>query len=318
VVAVKEPTDVTVELVTRQGASYTSGPIHIEPRWGQGIVMNLGDLCPGKALGDVVAVWLRDTTPVQRAEPKPTALMIGPFQMCIVEAPTGFDERLDAGPGHWHYCEKGVRWPGVPARVADTGERSGEPEMALHLPASEKRRAIAGGRPEFFRLGGSDRLTFKARADKSCRVEVDLLAGDPMTMAPADWVPMATSIDVKAGDRRKGYSVPLSAFIVPGARQLRRDELCQIEFIVPEGVDFWLDNVAFVREAKGPRLGRVAVMYEVGKLIHVAVPALAAFVVFVVLLFALRGEEAKEAWEWLRERGLKKITGKLRRRKPAP
>ncbi len=82
------------------------------------------------------------------------------------------------------------------------------------------------------------------------------------------------------------------------------------------GVDFWLDNVAFVREAKGPRLGRVAVMYEVGKLIHVAVPSLAAFVVFVVLLFVLRVEEAREGWEWVKEKGLKKIVGRFRKKKP--
>jgi len=314
-VGVTEATDLTVELVTSQGTSYASKPVGFLPGGVQRVWVNSEDFCSRKALGDVVAVWLRDTTAVQHVQRKPTALLIGSFQVCDVEDAEGIGERLDAGPGDWRYFQKGVRGSGVPAQVADTGERPGEPEMALHLPASEKRRTIAGGRIEFFRLGACDRLTFKARADKTCRVEVNLLAPDPKSTDPADWVQMTTPVEIKASERRKAYPVPLSAFTVPGDRQFRKGEFAAIEFVVPDGVDFWLDNVAFVREAKGPRLGRVALFYELGKLIHVAVPTLAAFVVFVVLLFVLRVEEAREGWEWVKEKGLKKVIGKFRRKR---
>lgn len=314
-VAATEPTALTASLVTQQGASYTAKPVHIEPGGPQRLWVDFEDCCPRGVLKNVAALWLRDTTPVQRVQHKATGLLIGSFEFGDVEGPSGAAERLDAGPGGWHFTDKGVRGHGVPARVADTGERKGEPEMALHLPASEQHRTIAGGRLEFLRLAGCDRLSFKARADKACRVEVNLLAPAPKSTDPADWVQMTAPVEIKASSTRKGYSLPLSAFTVPGNREFRKGEFTAIEFVVPEGVDFWLDNVAFVREAKGPRLGRVALFYELGKLIHVAVPTLAAFVVFVVLLFVLRVEEADEAWEWLREKGLKKIVGKFRREK---
>jgi len=315
VMAASEPTDLTVSVVTRDGASYAARPLHVEPGGPQRVRMDFEDSCPRDLLRTAAALWIRDTTPVKRVQHAPTTLLIGEFQFGDVEGATGVGERLDAGPGAWRFFEKGERGHGVPAQVADTGERKDEPEMALHLPASEGRRTIAGARLEFFRLGACDRLTFKARADKACRLEVNLLAPGPKSTDPADWVQMTAPIDIKASGTRKGYSLPLSAFAVPGNREFRKGEFAAIEFAVPEGVDFWLDNVAFVREAKGPRVGRVAVMYEVGKLIHVAVPSLAAFVVFVVLLFALRVEEAREAWEWLQEKGLRRIVGKFRKKK---
>ena len=73
--------------------------------------------------------------------------------------------------------------------------------------------------------------------------------------------------------------------------------------------------MAFVREPRGPRVRGLSLGYEVLKLVHVGVPSLVAFVVFVVLLFALRIEEAKSTWAWLRERALGKVLAKLRRRK---
>jgi len=313
--AASDPTELTVELVTRQGLSYTSKPLVIQPGAPRRVSMDLGNLCPRKALGDVIALWLRDTTPVERVEGRRSTLAISSFQVCDPEGRWSVGERLDAGPGGWRCREKGVRGHGVPAQLADTGERNGEPEMALHLAASEPRRTIAHAGIEFLRIGSCDRVTFKARADKPCRIELNLFAPDLKTTDPADWVQMTAQAEVRASDKRRTYSVPLAAFTVPGERLFRKGQFAAIEFVVPEGVDFWLDNVAFVREPKGPRLGRVAVMYEVGKLIHVAVPTLAAFITFAVLLFVLRVEEAREAWEWLRGKGLKKVAGKFRRKK---
>jgi len=310
-----EPTDLTISLVTRHGASYAGKPVHIEPGEARHVWMDLQGFCPRDTLRSVVALWLRDTTPVRRPQHSPTRLLIARFSLGDVEDVLRVRERLDDGPDGWRYCERGVRAQGVPARIDDTNERKGEPEMALHLPASEKHRTISGTGMTSYRLSSCDRLTFKARADKACRLEVNLLAPAPKSTDPADWVQMTVPVEIKASSTRKGYSVPLSAFTVPGNREFRKGEFEAIEFLVPEGVDFWLDNVAFVREPKGPRLGRVALFYEVGKLIHVAVPSLAAFVVFVILLFVLRVEEAREAWEWVKERGLRRVMGKFRRKK---
>ena len=82
---------------------------------------------------------------------------------------------------------------------------------------------------------------------------------------------------------------------------------------VPPGLDFWLDNVAFVRRPRGMRLGGLTAHYEAYKLLHVGVPSAAALAVFVVLLVVLRVEDARYIWAWLRDRVVRKVLAKLRR-----
>jgi hypothetical protein len=206
----------------------------------------------------------------------------------------------------------GAAPPAKSAVVADTGERKGEPELALHLPAAEHPRHLWRSLLHYA-LRDCGALSFKARADTPCRVEIALWV--PENLGISSDAPATASMDIKPSPTRRNYSMPLGAFAPPERVRTFRTARSFMVIRVPEGVDFWLDNVAFVWEAKGPRLGRVALFYELGKLIHVGMPALAAFVVFVVILFALRVEEAREAWEWLREKGLKKVIGRFRRRK---
>lgn len=291
-VSVSKPTELTFELVTRVGRSFPHGPVRVE---GSGsIKLDLDSLCSPEMLHDVVALWVRDTSAVPRVEREPTTLVLRAFELWNDQEKV-FRERLSAHPAPWGLE---AATPGeLPwgARLDDTGERRGEPELALHLPPAEPRRRIVSGPLAAYNLAACDRLTFKARADKPCRLTVTF-AGPSPTEA---------SLDVKPSAGRKSYSIPLS----------QRQAASRLEFSVPEGVDFWLDNVAFVREPRGPRLGRIVVMYELGKLVHVVVPTVVAFVAFVALLFSLRVEEAGEAWEWLRERALKKIVAKVRRSK---
>jgi len=70
-----------------------------------------------------------------------------------------------------------------------------------------------------------------------------------------------------------------------------------------------------VREPKGMRVGAISVNYELRKLIHVGVPSAAAFVVFVLLLWLLRVEEAREGWAWIHAKVLSKVLRKLKRKK---
>jgi len=317
-VAVSRPAELTFELEVRDGRRLVHKAYQAVPGRPQEVELEWPDLSPGNSLRDVVALWVRDTTAVSHTERKPATLVLS--WLAVVRDVGGWElMRLEpAWAGHWFIIGKDPDEPSGPPLVQDTGERSPEPEMALHLPPAEKRRSIWSPELDGYDLSGCDRLTFKARADKPCRVAVGIVAASvDIEVTPETGLPtMTDSVEIKAGGRRRQYSMPLARFLFPdGSHDRKTGVFDGIRFVVPEGVDFWLDNVAFVREAKGPRLGRVALFYELGKLIHVAVPALAAFVVFVVLLFVLRVEEAREAWEWLREKGLKKVLGKLRRKK---
>jgi hypothetical protein len=66
----------------------------------------------------------------------------------------------------------------------------------------------------------------------------------------------------------------------------------------------WLDNVAF--KSKTP-----VKTYEMRKLVLVGVPVLLGTLVFIVLIFVLRVEEAGMIATWLRTEGLAKIKAKL-------
>jgi hypothetical protein len=183
--------------------------------------------------------------------------------------------------------------------VADTGERKGEPELAIHLPPAESRRYLRRSIDHYAR-NGFRVFSFKARADKACHVEFEFQDTSSLRIWSGTGMYRGL-VDIVASPTRRNYSIFLGA----SPRELGRFLVIH----VPDGVDFWLDNVAFVRERKGPRLGGLAVMYEVGKLLHVGVPSLAAFVVFVVLLFVLRVEEAQSIRAWVTQR----VFARLRR-----
>jgi hypothetical protein len=318
-VCASEGTELTLELVTRDRISFRHKPIHVWWTGWQRVEAEVKAFAAGEALRDVVGLWIRDTSPAERAATNPTTMVVRGVAFRPRLLGMTDEERpvvIDAfGPltDRWSIRE-GPRGPGAPARVADTGERAERPELALHLERSERRRRIRRGVLGIYGLANCERLTFKARADRACRLSVHLRVPHER-----DWferlVVLTSSVEVKPTERRKGYSVPLAAFEPePGVREFRRGDVLELEFAVPEGVDFWLDNVAFVREPRGPRVGGISVMYEVFKLIHVAVPSLVAFVVFALLLFALRVEEARSSWEWLREKALKKVMAKLGRK----
>jgi len=346
-----EDAELTVELVARDGRTFRHEPLNIAAGKRQFIAVKLREFGLGKPRPELVGLWIRDTTPTPGVRRDPSTLILRAIRVRIRGEVTAPLDNLEPTPEDWSELSgHGDRL----VQVEDTGERAGEPEFALHFPKTSGGRLV-GRYLEEYGLRDCERLTFKARADAPCSLKIGIFtgtaspsmldsgergadpgaadalkdqrdeAGDDSRGKLGVRVCWEKSIAITASSKRKTYSVPLSAFKPqpvfdtrqpppqPGTLVLNWDTY--LEFDVPPGVDFWLDNVAFVREAKGPRLGRVAVMYEVGKLIHVAVPSLAAVLVFVVLLFVLRVEEAREGWEWVREKGLRKIVGKFRRRK---
>jgi hypothetical protein len=153
-------------------------------------------------------------------------------------------------------------------------------------------------------LWGLQALSFKARSDQACTISLRLeIPGQPVVQ-PAE-------VAIEASSRRKSYTVPLDELRAAGVGKAPESLIIHI----PSGADVWLDNIAFVREPAGPRFGSIALMYEAGKLVHVAVPSLAALVVFVILLIVLRVEDAESIWAWLKQRVFGPIAAKLGRGK---
>ena len=301
-ITVDRPAQLSFEFVTRDRRSFPHPPVDASAGAASRVALDVADFPLGDSVADVVGLWVRDVTPASRVEAVLTTLILDDVALAPDgdgASPVSLDT-FEPTTATWHVAERPGAATGSPAAVADTGEREKEPELALHLPADAAARTVVHQGLRVLGLAECDRLTFKARADKPCRLDVALLPAPAAEGADAP----THAVDIEAGERRKTYSVAIEP---SGA-------LRAVAFQVPAGVDFWLDNVVFVREPRGPKVRGASVMYEVTKLIHVLVPSAAAFAVFVVLLFVLRVREAKDAWSWLREKALGKLLGKLGRK----
>ena len=304
------------------------------------------------ALREAVGLWIRDVTPVSRVAAKPTTLVLDNLTLSYVKARWLSPAEADAeDAGHPaprppdqttldDFEPAATDWRPAPQaasfRVDDTGERPDTPELALHFPRRDE-PTVASRFVGMCRLAGADALKFKARADRPCALKLRLVisAGYAPQGAAAPRSEWEATVPLAASDRRKSYSVPIGKFAwsappvkeparaptgapdappsAPDEDVLRYAELLEVE--APAGVEVWLDNIVFVRDPKGPKLGSISVLYELFKLIHVTVPSIAAFAVFVLLLFALRVEEGREAWGWMKERVVSRVIAKVRRRR---
>jgi len=287
-VAASSHTALTFSLVTRGRRSYAHQPVWLSPGVAHVVELPLEGFGAGEALGGVVGLWIRDTTPAERVERATTWLMVCGVALVVGERAVPFERLL------WR-----LEGEGAPA-VEDTGERPDASELALRVAPGPGPRRLVTSSLAFHKLARCDLLRFKARADKPFALTIRL--------AQADGGLASARVPVGMSDSRRAYSVGLSDF-EPGlsARPVR------LEFDIPAGVDFWLDNPAFVREAPGPHLGGVSLAYEVLKVVHVAVPSVVALGVFVALTFLLRIEEGRQAWEWLREKALRRLLRRLGR-----
>jgi len=285
-----------VQLVTRDGTAHevvrhAFGTIGVDR-----VIVPLDSPRVGKLLPDAVALWIRDVSSHGEGFSGDRADFV--LDTLAIELRDGTTQTIDAfepAAAAWTCAPSATRW-----FVEDTGERKGEPELALHVVAgaaeAKLQRTLAG-----LSLAGMDVLHFKARAAAACSITVSLSTG-------SSGVPTGVPVALKASATRKTYAVPVGQL-----GDLSAAGGASLLFSVPQGADVWLDNIAFVREPRGPRVGSVAVMYEVGKIIHVGVPALAALVMFIGLLILLRVEEARSMWAWLHQRVLRRVVAKLRR-----
>ena len=287
-----------VQLVTRDGTAHDVGRYHSSSTDLGRAVVSLDKPEAAPLLPDAVALWVRDVSP--HGEELLTGRADLVLDNLAIELRDGGRQTID------DFEPASTGWECVPpatrCSVEDTGARKDQPELALHTVAADGgaklRRALAG-----INLAAMDVLSFKARSATACTVIVSL---DP----PGNGAPASVAIELQASETRKTYAVAVAKLegdLSAGSTAL--------VIGIPPGADVWLDNIAFVREPRGPRVGSVAVMYEVGKIIHVGVPALAALVVFIILLIVLRVEEARSMWAWLHQRVLRRVVAKLRRGK---
>ena len=304
-VAVSEPTELTLALVARDRTTYRHDPIQVADGKQQHIAVDMSAFSPGDAVGVIVGVWVWDTTPTPRVRPDHSVLTIDNLHYTTASPGAMTLDGFEPSTQAWRVTPSAHTTPAV----ADTGERAEAPELALHLPASTRPRAL-GRWLHGHALAGCNRLTFKAKADAACSLRIHLARTNAAYRPVGDW---SATVDIEPSDTRRGYSLPISAF--EGKEQLELDSQFALSIEVPQGIDLWLDNIAFVQEPRGPRIRGLSLGYEALKLVHVGVPSLAAFVAFVLLLFALRVEEAKDTWSWFREKALAKVLAKLGRGK---
>ena len=296
-VACADAAEVVLELFAAGGARFRLDTIPLAPGTRQHVALPLDGL---DERGSIVALWVLDASRADRVAAKATALVVDnlAFQRGqITRTIDGFEAATDT----WMVglAERpGGTWE--PAAVQDTAERAREPELALHLDGAQEKRLVSRA-ISHYDLAGCDQLTLKARVQQACEVEFVLV--HPSNAQDN----VSVSVPFSASDRRRLYTVALP--------KLHPDSTASLMFLVPKGVDFWLDNVAFVRKPRGPRVRGLSLGYEALKSLHVAVPSLAALVVFVVLSFGLRIEEARNAWQWVREQGVQKLRAKLGRGK---
>ncbi len=286
-VAAASETALTFSLVTRERRSYAHPSVSLSAGEARVVELPLEGFGAGPALGRVVGLWIRDTTPAERVESTTTWLLVSEVTL-VAEVGTIPLARLA-----WRFGD------GTRPEVEDTGERPDASELALHIPSGEGSRRLVSSSLALHRLARCDLFRFKARADKPFELTVRLVEADG---------DVATGrVRVHMSDRRRGYSIRLADFAPePPSRPVR------LEFDLPPGVGFWLDNPAFVREPPGPRLGGLSLAYEAFKVIHVGVPSAVALVAFVALTFLLRIEEGRQAWEWFREKALARLGRRAR------
>ncbi|MFW6163377.1 MAG: hypothetical protein ACODAJ_11465, partial [Planctomycetota bacterium] len=300
-VACSEEARLRLELVTRDRRSFLADAVRPAGPRPRVVEVAIEDFGAGQALGDAVGLWVRDVTEAERVRTGPTTLVVDSLTVHATQA-----GGRAARPAMVEGFEVGHAWWGEDAAVEDTGERDEPPEYALHLPARRGERSVVRGLAPY-RIRGATTVRFKAKADRDATVTIGLRQD---AEAPARAL---AEVDIAASESRRSYSVPVSAF-----EGLGPDGLADVQALavrVPDRVDLWLDNVAFVREPRGPRVGSLTLGYEGLKLVHLAVPSLAALAVFIVMIFLLRMEEAHSTWQWIRDQGLARLKAKLGRAK---
>jgi len=174
------------------------------------------------------------------------------------------------------------------ARVSATDGPNGN-EQALLLVHEERPIALTRS------LAGYDLRTAAALAFKMKSPQPGTLT---VTLADRSGGLHTAAVPIRAGEERKGYTVPLSDFSPPVAPS----ELSEIRFAfagadgaLPENV--WLDNVTFA----APRglLRGISPTYEIVKLVHVMVPCVVGGIVLIGLVFVLRIQEGRLVLDWV-------------------
>ena len=158
-------------------------------------------------------------------------------------------------------------------------------------------------------LGGLQNFSFKAMATRNYHLQVIL--------ADARHHTAKATVAVKKSNKRSTYQIPLADFRTENGAAADLSKAAEVTFreVPPLGSSpedtLWLDNIAFQSPPAGPCVLIFWLGYELVKLVHFGVPVFVGLIVFVLLCFALRVEEAHIILNWVKEKG-------WRRRKERP
>jgi hypothetical protein len=156
-----------------------------------------------------------------------------------------------------------------------------------------------------FQLRGATHFEAWARTDRDATYGIQLLEGDGSAYQAA--------VSLKASADFRRFYCPLDRFVLRGDSRdengrLDMDQAVEMEWGNSSGVPLppnalCIQKLGFGSEAPGPRVGRISIRFELGKLLQVGLPCLAGFGAFVALAFVLRLREAADLYRWLRTFG---------------
>lgn len=246
------------------------------------------------ALQQVEALLLQDETAVAPGPPQPVQLWIDNLRFLRQDGTEVLVDDFEQEGRGW------IRAVGN-LQVVDTGEGDSRAEQALLLSVEgqQVQRDLRD-----YRLEGTAYFRCKIKAEQAGLATLLL-----ETRGGKRWQCL---LEVQASAKRKLYELPLADFQPQGRPAGGPLDPSQVERLIltratgSEG-KWWLDNLAF--HSKTPMIA-----YESRKLVRVGVPVMLGTLVFVILIFLLRVEEASLIARWLQTEGLKKIKAKLGRR----
>ena len=181
-------------------------------------------------------------------------------------------------------------------------ESAGERALSLAGPRVSARRDLSN-----YDLTKCDVFSFKVKAERAAALAVTFVGVKGREFA-------AKPVRVEKSDTRKQYRIRLGSAKAEDGTPVAPAQLVGVSLgFEGQGAPgrLWLDNVEF----SATRSAKTRLMFEAFKALRVLIPGFAGFVVFVGLVWALRVEEGRQVFDWLKVHALDRALSKLRRRK---
>ena len=246
---------------------------------------------------------IRETDGSRPSEKTDTALQIDALSLIRNDGLRAVVDDFEKSGAGWRAAAS-TRWEVGPIT-------EGEDERALHVLSGP----VGLGRDvSSFELGHADELSMKTKSSREGRLRVALVNGSGARYT--------AELNIPRSDDRMKRRLALAKLKdsagkpLPSAADIVRLELADAAASAAavadaEPWDLWIDNIAFGRS----RTFRDRIVFEAYKLAHVLVPGLAAGVIFILGIVALRIEEGKTIFDWFKSHGWDKLMSKLSRKR---